>query len=300
MWLLISIIAYLLNSVSTVIDKFLLTNKNPHPAVYTFFISVLSALAIILAPFGFVWPSWLQFFLSLMAGAIFTFALLFMFKALLKNEATRITPFMGGLQPIIIFVLAWLFLAEKLNFFAGFGFLVIILGTVVLSWQENTPNHFGQSAKKSYVLAIVSTILFAISYTVSKYVYLEQNFISGFVLTRVGALLAAFSLFLMPLNRRLIIKEIRKPKKDFSVLFLIGQTAGALSFILVNYAIAISESVAVVNALRGMEYVFLLIIAIILSRKFPSLLREKFTPKIIAQKVVAIGLIVAGLIFFVS
>jgi hypothetical protein len=64
---------------------------------------------------------------------------------------------------------------------------------------------------------------------------------------------------------------------------------------LVNYAISISESVALVNALRGLEYVFLLVIVFSLSWKFPHLLEEKITPTAVAKKIVATALIIAGL-----
>ena len=298
LWLPISILAYLLNAVATAIDKFLLSKKIPNPAVYAFFISALSLVALALIPFGFRLYPLDQIAIALIGGVIFTFALLYMFKALHKNEASRITPFIGGLQPIFIFILAWIFLSETLSAKTLLAFIIIIAGTLLISWNQ-AGRFFTKSSRVSYLFAIISTVFFAISYTISKYAYTEQGFISGFVWTRVGAFLGALLLLLLAKNRRDIMKEIKQPKKETGLLFLCGQTGGALSFILVNKAMDLSSNIAVVNALRGLEYVFLLIIVLSLHKKFPNLLGEKITSQTLAQKILATGLIIAGLIILI-
>lgn len=290
-WPIITIIAYLLNAIAITIDKFLLAKKITNPAVYAIFISTLSLLALVLIPFGFHLYSLNQILIALVAGLIFTFALLYMFKALGQNEASRITPFMGGFQPIFVFILAFIFLNEILIPQQLIAFIIIILGTVIISWQNNSK----ATQKKAYLFAIIATLLFAISYTINKYSFTNQDFISGFVWTRIGAFIGALIL-LVPTKNRLDIKiELKKPKKQTSILFIFGQTAGALSFILINYAIAISSSVALVNALQGLQYVFLLIIIFSLSWKFPKLLEEKITPLIVIKKITATALIIGGL-----
>ncbi|MFA5048008.1 MAG: GRP family sugar transporter [Patescibacteria group bacterium] len=295
-WLIVIVIAYFLNASSTVIDKFLLSKKIPNPAVYAFFISALSLLGVVLIPFGFKAVSGTQVVISLVTGVVFAFSYLFMFKALNENEASRITPFMGGLQPIFVFFLAWFFLDEKLSAWAILAFGLLIFGTLVLSWQKETSAKKIKSSHKSYILAIIATFLFAVAYTLNKYVFVEQGFITGFVWIRIGTFLGAMLFLISPRNLKDIIKEIKTPKKQSSLLFVIGQSAGALSFILVSYAIAISKSVAVVNASRGLEYVFLLLIVITLAKRYPKLLSEKLTPKILIQKISATVLIVAGLV----
>jgi drug/metabolite transporter (DMT)-like permease len=297
-WLPISIFAYLLNAIATAIDKFLLSKKIPNPAVYAFFISALSLFALVLIPFGFRLYPLDQIIIALIGGGFFAFALLYMFKALHQNEASRITPFIGGLQPIFIFILAWTFLGEILTAKTLVAFIVIIAGTLLISWNwDRRP--VAKSSKMAYLLAVISTILFAISYTISKFAYTNQGFISGFVWTRVGAFLAALCFLLVAKNRRDIYKEIKTPKKDAGLLFLSGQSAGAISFILVNKAMDLSPNIAIVNALRGLEYVFLLIIVLSLHKKFPKLLGERITPKTLAQKILATGLIISGLIILI-
>jgi drug/metabolite transporter (DMT)-like permease len=296
LWLIIIIIAYFLNASATVVDKFLLTKKIPNPAVYAFFICFLNLLGLVFIPFGFHFTSWTQTLIALINGVLFTFAYLFMFMALNRNEASRITPFMGGLQPIFVLLLAFILLGERISGLAFLAFAVIVLGTIVLSYQKEKIKKLIASSKSSYWLAVVATILFAAAYTLNKYIFVTEGFVTGFVLVRIGTFLGALLLLLRPQNIRDIINEIKVPKKSANGLFLIGQGAGALSLILVSYAVAISKSVAIINASRGLEYVFLLIIVLLLARKHPHLLEEKLTPPIIFQKAAAVALIIAGLI----
>jgi drug/metabolite transporter (DMT)-like permease len=296
LWLIVIVIAYFLNASATAIDKFLLSKKIPNPAVYAFFISALSVLGVVLIPFGFHSIPFLQVVIALLTGVVFTFAYLFMFKALGENEASRITPFMGGLQPIFVFVLAWIFLGESLGLLAIAAFFVLVIGTIILSRQEGQSVKQQRLSRRSYLYATIATILFAIAYTATKYVYNQDGFITGFVWTRT--FLGAMLLLIYPKNFIDIIGGLRKPKdkQKTGLLFIIGQGAGALSFILVSYAISISSSVAIINASRGLEYVFLLLILIMLSRKFPKVLSEKMTSKIILQKSLATAFIIVGLI----
>ncbi len=292
LWLPITIFAYLLNASSITIDKFLLEKKISNPAVYAFFISALSLLSLILMPFGFHIGTLYGIVFALIAGIFFTFALLFMFMALNNNEASRITPFMGGIQPVLVLFLAWIFIGEALGFKSIIALVFIILGTIVISWEKGA-----KASRKSYIFALISTLFFAIAYTMNKYVFIDQGFISGFIWTRIGAFIGALFLLFSVNNRKDIKREVKQPKKKTSSLFLVGQGAGAIGFILINYSIAISPSVALINALQGVQYIFLLLIIGTISWKFSKVLKEKFSAKILAQKLIATALIIIGLIF---
>ena len=65
-----------------------------------------------------------------------------------------------------------------------------------------------------------------------------------------------------------------------------------------NWAIFLAPLafLAIINALQGVQYVFLLIFAVLLSLKFPQILKEEISREIIFQKVVAILLIGGGLV----
>lgn len=290
MWLPIVVSAYFLNAVAAVVDKFLIAKKIPNPAVYTFFIAALGLLGLVLIPWGFNWPGWFQFLIALLAGLTFTLALLYLFKALSLSEASRITPFIGGLSPIFVLIFSFLFLTERLSPNQLLAFFLIVAGTLVISWEKSQR----KGLVKGFAFALFSALLFGISYTLTKYVYNHQAFISGFVWMRMAAFLGALLLLINPANRQAIKESFHKSDVKVGGLFFFGQASGALSFILINYAISLAK-VSLVNALQGLQYVFLLTLVLILARWHPHILAEKVRGKILMQKIIAVGLIGGGL-----
>lgn len=293
MWLLVTIIGYFLNAITAVVDKFLIAKKIPNPAVYTFYIALLGLAGLVLAPWGFAIINVTDFLWALAAGFSFTFALLFLFKGLSVNETSRITPFIGGLSPVFVFLFSFWLLAERLASRQILALVFIIAGTILISYGKSSKKNAGLG----FFYAFISALLFGISYTLTKQVYNELDFINGFVWLRLTTFLGALFLLVSSANRRDILRRPDKTGKT-GLLFLGGQVSGALSFILINYSISLA-SVTLVNALQGIQYVFLLVMVLILFKWHPHLLEEKMKGRVLWQKIAAVGLIVAGLKFLV-
>ncbi len=95
-------------------------------------------------------------------------------------------------------------------------------------------------------------------------------------------------------------KEILNKKTG--IIFLSSQAVGAIAGILQSLAISLSPVayLAILNALRGIQYVFLFIITLGFSYFYPKILKENISKRIILQKTVAIVLIVIGLAILIS
>lgn len=291
LWLPIAIFSYALNAGSLITDKFLLEKKIPNPAIYTIVISLLGVIAILLLPFGWNTPTVNEVMVELVSGFLFGVGLLLMFMALNKGEASRVIPFLNGLQPLVILPLAWLIVGEAITGRFLLAFILIIIGSVIISYGK------GKSSREAYLLAIFSAIAFGVSIVFAKYAYNSAgSFITPFVMTRIGTLIFAVCLLILPNNLQSLIYELKNPEKQTGYMLFFGQVAGALSSILINYAIAIAvNATALINALQGLQYVFLLAIVIFLSKKYPKILKEKITGNILIQKIVATILIILGL-----
>lgn len=295
MWILAVTIGYLLNAISSVVNKTLLNNDIPNPVVYTFYGTLLGLVVFLLAPFGFSWIGLKLFIISIVGGALFTYALLTMFMALVRGDVSRVTPLIGGLQPIFVFLLAYIILGERLVAGQLLAFLLILIGGILITVQ------FGKNKKvlaEMFWLSILSSVLFAASHVVSKYIFNNVDFISGFIWIRIGSFLAVAILLISAANRKAIFGGEKQVKSSTSVTFILGQAAGALSFIMINWAISLG-SVTLVNALQGLQYVFLFILVVIVAWKRPDWLGEDMRRRVVIQKIVAILLIVVGMYFIV-
>ncbi len=291
-WLLIVLTGHLLNALAFLMDKFLLSSKRiPSPFVYAFFIGALGILALVLIPFGFTVPASAEIIRALVAGAAFIIALVFFFAGLKENEASRVVPLTGGFVPAFTFVLAYLFLGERLGQAEILAFAALVAGGVLITIERK-----GKGSTKGYAYAVIAALIFAISFVITKQVFLEQNFVSGFVWSRIGGFIIALSFLFIPSARYGILHQPKqKEGGKTAALFFTGQAAGALGFVLVNYAISLA-SVSLVNAMQGVQYAFLLAMVGVLAKKFPKILSERLSGGVLVQKIAAIVLISAGIV----
>lgn len=290
-WLLVTILGHFFNALAFVVDKFLLVKKIKEPTVYAFMVGMLGLAAFVLLPFDFAWPRGIEIVLDFFAGAAFVVALFFFFSALKRSEASRVVPFTGGLIPIITFVLAYFLLTERLSVREIIAFFLLVIGAVLIAYEKKK----GKSERGTYFFAFWASVFFAASFVLMKMVFENQDFIPGFVWSRAGAgITAVFLLFYSPTRRGLFSGEER-PKGKTGLLFLGGQISGAAGFILLNYAISLAK-VSLVNAFQGLQYAFLFLILLILSVRWPKIIKESLERSIIIKKVAAILLIGAGLV----
>ena len=95
---------------------------------------------------------------------------------------------------------------------------------------------------------------------------------------------------------REIFSGFEHMKKKGRLIFLGNQFIAAIGFLLQNYAVSLA-SVALVSALQGVEYAFLLILGGILTLFYPQAVKENISRAVIIQKIIAIVLIGVGLYF---
>ncbi|NCO23347.1 hypothetical protein COW09_01615 [bacterium (Candidatus Moisslbacteria) CG12_big_fil_rev_8_21_14_0_65_36_11] len=292
-WLIISLVGYFLLAIAGLTDKILLKKSIPEPVVYAFYISLLSLIALLLIPFGFEFPGFHLLLISFAAAFIFTLALLLFFSLLKKEEASRVIPLVSGLSPVFVFILSRNFLGESLSLKQILAFIIILIGGLLISLEKGKKKE--SLFQKTFFLGLIASFLFAVFYVLSKYVYLHHSFISGFIWIKIGGGLSALILFLIPTLRKKILQKTGKPDLQTGKVFIFGQSCGALSNLLINYAVAIGP-LSLINALQGVQYGFLFLMILVFSRKFPNLLEEKTTPLIVLQKTLSIILISSGIL----
>ncbi|MEK7511775.1 MAG: DMT family transporter [Patescibacteria group bacterium] len=298
-WLWIVICSQFANAGAQLLDKFLLTKKFPRPAVLTFWTAVANLLGVVFVFWDFVlFPGWPLLLLSLGSGIAFTIALQFLYVGLKTGEASHIAPLVGGVVAIASFVISYFWLGERLTFYQQIAVLLLVIGSLLISFEKSKKHngwHIGM------LWAIFSGVFFALSYVMSRAVFLETTFSTGFVWARIGSFAAALPLLLSaPVRKSLFAKSEKQKEKSRSgmVILAINKVLAALYFIGMNYAISLA-SATIVNALAGLQYAILLTLIFICTKKLPQFFREQFTAREFVQEGIAIVVIMAGLAFLV-
>lgn len=294
LWLPIIIFAYLIFAITALIDNYLLLGP-PNPKSYAFYVGVLGISALVLVPFvGFSVPPTPQIILAFLAGALFVLALFWYFTGLEYFEPSRIVPAVGGILPLFTFGLVYLFSRGEavLGFRELLAFGLLVFGSILVTYEKKKKISF-----RSFKISALAAALFALAFILTKYVYLAQPFWSGFIWMRIGGFLAALCFLLTKAVREEIFLRKFTFQKKTGTLFLFNQSMGAGAFILQNFAIALAglAYLPFINALQGIQYVFLFLLVIFLTRRFPKISEEKFSKSIVIQKVISIVLIGLGL-----
>ncbi len=298
-WFIVAIASYFILAAVNLVDKRLLVSLIPSPRIYAFYVGILGALVAILIPFvNFRLPDFEGTLLALTAGAIFVLALLCLYWALRLFEASRVVPTIGGLTPIFAVFLIYLLSGgqELLPFSKWPAFVLLLWGTVLINRSYKKSITY-----ESFMISAFSAFLFALYFVLSGFVYLAEPFWNGLIVIKLGGLLPAAALFLFSKEVRseLFQRQITFQKKTMGI-FVANQVAGAGANLLQNWAIALAPLVfiPVINALQGTQYVFLLILTVLFSFKFPHLLKEEVSAKVLGQKIIAVLLIAAGTFLF--
>lgn len=289
-YIVFAIIAYFLLALHGVADKFILTNSVRHPVAYAFYAGTSSIFVFFLAPFGLQWLSPGNTFIALIAGACFLYGMFFLYSAIKKSSVSRILPVEGGLVPLFTYVFAYLFLNERLGGEESIAIFLLSFGAITLSVRKEEENWRARGLGS----AVIGAVLFAISAVLIKHVFDSSNLVTGLVWSRVGLFGAAVLFLAHPEWRRIIVKTPKDNSKKNIYFFYGVRLVGAVAGLLLNYSIA-AGSVVIVNALQGVQFVFVLLMTSILSLYFPKILLERINSQTLAIKVFAVILITAGL-----
>lgn len=293
-WLLAVLIGHLLNAVSYVIDKVLITKSIQNPFAFTFFIGILGMLSVVLIPFGFEVPETDQLLIDFASGAMYIVALMFFFLALKGAEASRIVPFVGGGVPIFTWVFELLFLDSQLSGTLLLAFAILVVGTIVIAIDLDPKEEGEKQGIKAWVFGVLAALGFAIAFGLTKMAFDAQPFFSAFVWMRFGSFAAALIFLLWKSNRAAIKESLTIFKEKAGAIYIVAQAFGAGGFIFVNYAVSLA-SVSIVNALQGVQYAFLLVMAIVGAVRWPKLLQEAMSRRSLVVKIVGVIIISVGL-----
>lgn len=303
-WIFIALAAHLLNAIVSILDKHFVSKTPLNPIAYAFYSSVFQSLYLVLIPFGIALPDLWYSVLGVATGVLFTMTLIVMYKAMQLGEASRIVPVIGATTPIFTFFLAYAFLGERLGAGQIIAFVFFIAGGLLLSSKIA---HEKIIFVKGFHLAVLTGFMFAVYYTSTKFLFSHVQtdpssiiqFLSAYLTLQIGGFLGSIIIISSRKNRKAVFTASSTIDKKNMYLLLPNKIIAALAAALLYYAISLG-SVTLVNSLQAAQYVFLLILAIAFSKKFPHFFKEQVSEKIVIQKILAILLIGVGLFILQS
>lgn len=301
LWIILAVAAHVSNALVFAVDKGILGagSQISSPGRYAALSGIAAipvALILLLVP---RWPSGIEIGWSLVAGACWVAALWCYFAALARGEATRVVPLTGASVAVATLGLAAVVLNESLAPQQWLATTLLVVGTIALSLQLRDVQRLPLFVLG---LALGAGVLFASYFVLVKFLLdAAGSFWAPFAYARLSVGLWAAGLWVLLARRRgrrLVASRRSHRTGAVATAFVVSKGLALAALVAQHYAIALGN-VAVVNALQGTQYVFLLGLAAVLSLWRPGILREELTRVALVQKVIGMGLIGIGLVLLV-
>jgi len=269
-WIFLAVGAQLINAIVALIDKRIVSDESlvPRPFVYAFYTCLLSGSWIIVyalsifpvahidglsipSIFNIERPTLEVVALSFLAAYTFFIALTSMFSAFRKADASDVVPVVGAVSALGAFGLGYFFLDAQLSNNFMFGIVLLATGTFLVSRLR-----FSLSVAMNTFHA---GIFFALHYVVIKGLFTTTSFDDGFFWSRIAFMLFALTLLLVPVYYEKIAEQTKNTTKKAGAIVFLTKVLAGISSILILKATDLGD-VAVVQALGGLQFVFILII----------------------------------------
>jgi drug/metabolite transporter (DMT)-like permease len=282
-WLFFAFIAQFIAGSAAIFDKLLYKKVYKNPLGYTFWLGILGLFSLAFIPFGAkINPSSIQFLIALAAGATFIGAMFFYFKAIFIGETSSRAVLISAISPIFTLIASSFLLGESLDTLRALIFILLIAGGIVLFFVENKSIRF-----KTLIFSLASALFFGITYTLTKYLFNQTGFLTGFMWTKLGAVVTVLLLLVISSWRKTIFNSQPEEKMKSPALYFANRIYAGLGSIVIYYAASLGP-VALVNATENLKYLFIFIGGWLL-------LKEHFKGWALIGKIVAFILIALGI-----
>lgn len=303
-WILLAVGAQFLNAFVALIDKRIISDDKilPRPFVYAFYTCLIAGLWVLVyfisllpLPFdGFHIPSFANVMrptlevvaLSFLSAYTFFTALVSMFTALRTADASDVVPVIGATSAIASFILGYFFLNTPISHNFALGIALLAGGTFLVSRF-----HF---PFKTAMVAIHAGVFFALHYVAIKGLFMVTSFDDGFFWSRIAFMFYALSLLMVPSFFEKINDQTKTTTCQAGFLIFTNKMIAGVSTLLILKATDLGD-VAVVQALGGLQFVFIIILGLFFRRHVKEIgVGEKYHWGIALQKFLFVAIIALG------
>ncbi len=194
----------------------------------------------------------------------------------------------GSFSAVFALIIGYFFTSTLLPVHFAIGFGLLVTGTLLISHLK--------FSMKTFIFTVIGGLGFALHSLLLKEALQLSSFETGFFwFSIVTAVLALFLLALPQLRHAFHSQRKEKHIKTTGSILLINKIIAGVAGILLIKAIEVGE-VSLVQALGGLQFVFLFVLAVILGPLTPIDFGENVKRKDVYHKLVSVGIIFVGFV----
>jgi drug/metabolite transporter (DMT)-like permease len=294
-WLFFALLAPLLWAVTNVADSALRRHFIKDELALTWMTAV-TRLPIVILFFllaGVEIPSATIVIIMFIGGVLWTFPMLFYFKAMEKEDPSRIALLLQ-LVPLFTLLIAYFALSEKLTGMQWIAFALLIIGGSLAAIKRlKGVWHFSNA----FFLIAIACFLWASSDVIFK--KFEMSF-SGFLpavpIYFTGSFLVSLFIFFLPKVRTKIISRFFHLPLKAWLMIIATTAAGVGGSVTFAYALTLGKA-SLTSVMIGIQPLYVLILGLLLSPFAKEFHKEDLGKQALLLKGVSFLFVIAGLVF---
>ncbi|MEI7891089.1 MAG: EamA family transporter [bacterium] len=284
----------IIHGFSNTLDSHLSNNIFSRVRVFVFFGGLLNLFSLPII-FSITKPNFLSIdvlpFILLIALIETTY--LFPYYKAVKVADTSIVNALFSLGKVFVPILAFFIVKERLATVQYLGFIVIIISSVLLTFE---PKNF--KFNKSLLLMGIVSIILAIEGIIYKYILESISWGTGFFWVTLFSSLISVSIFAHKPSQVIIKENFKSFKKSFKIL--IAQEILTWSGNMVEvYAISILP-ITMVKGITSSQPIFVLIYAVLFAKLFPHAFKEKTDMGNMIKKIILFLIMIGGTLLVIQ
>lgn len=292
-WTSLALISASCLAIASIFDSHLVSRRMPSIRAFLFpfgFAALISCLVLaLLFPFPKGVPVSVLLIMAA-AGILRVVGYFIMITVFKKVEVSRVVPVVLT-YPVFVAIMAMFLLGESLNYLQWLAIIMVVAGAITISFRQS---HSGTTGflGKPFLLCIGVSVIMAVADTMNKHVLSYMSFWNLLVFNTFCLTAACFVFS----SRRRTFEEYRGMKgRPLAVsLVFLDQYIALAGMITLLWAVQ-KGPVSLVSTIAASRPVFVLIIALILSRAYPVFLPWQKGGRMLAVRFVATTMIFAGI-----
>ena len=298
-WVFLALTSTIIAALVNILDSHYMTRRMPGWRAYVVICDVFTLPLSIVMLIAIPLPADIglrPYFALLGSTCVSIFASILILEAMKKEHISRISP-LTSTSPVVVAILAFVFLGESLTAMQIAGIVAVVMGAILISLKWGAKGAARLHLRPVLVL-IGAAVLIAISSTLNKYALGYMSFWNDATLQ----FLFSSAIFLAICVRPSVLRQIAGLKqRSFTIGLAIFAQAVACVAMLLAYSAIQKGEVALVSAVMNSKPLFIFAFSMVAGRAAPSFLApEHMNRKSILVKAGATVLVTAGLVAMVA
>ncbi|MBP9728022.1 MAG: EamA family transporter [Candidatus Moranbacteria bacterium] len=288
-WILLSLLAPVFFASSNFIDKYILGKYTKGIFDFVFFstISCWFFFAVLLSLMGL--PELNAYSLiPILTGVILIYSYAFYGKALEQGDTSTLVV-LFKLIPVLTVVLAYVFLGQTLSSNELFGFIIVLIGAVVVSLEKSRGVFF-----RGFGMILIAIVMWSVITLLVDYGLTKISFWDYLMLDTFGSALAGLPLLLVPSMRKQVVDGLKTAVAGKYIWFVGNNVLDFLGQMTIKKALAIAPSAGLVTVVMQVQSLYSIVIGILLTIFLPNIIGEDISRPTLIKKLVGALVMFSG------